>query len=352
MKKKNINNLLMMGILLFSSVFTSCMNEDEAVSQEASKARLVEVSHMKMWKKNLRRDVVQSSASKRKTSSSELDEDMPVLHFKDDQAYEYILSQLHEMTEEEKLEFFEDLGFEGAFTYMKKADDELDSIFDIEDDQAFIEAIGTYKEKYKGILLFNSEDEYDLTPTFMFDDKDMELVGNVAGYVVVGNELYEAEAAESFPATPIDDEYDNSGSNSPGGINYGQGPIVSRFMPLREIIKIKQGKYTSTMEIGYDNVSHNMLLHFISHKHKKLYKRKHPTGYQFDNFIINGTGGGKLIVPNKGKKEYWVNLYGWNLEVYNATWKEMTIVNFKSNRCWVDNASGTKSIRRNTIPGF
>lgn len=93
-----------------------------------------------------------------------------------------------------------------------------------------------------------------------------------------------------------------------------------------------------------------MLLHFVSHKHKTLYTRKHPTGYQFDNFLINSIGGGLLSIPNRGKKEYCVNLFGWNLASFNANWTEMTIVNFKSNRCWVDSNSGTKTITKRRVP--
>lgn len=348
MKQNKLSNLLMMGFLLISVVFTSCTNEEDLMTLDKPKAGLVEVSTMGKWTKK-RHSV--KYPNKRMTPDAEIDEDMPVLHFQNEQAYEYILSQLQDMTMDEKVAFFEELGFEGAFMYMRNADEELDEIFDIEDDNTFLEAFNNYKTKHDGVLVFKDEEEYDLTPSFTFENEEMELLGNIAGYVVIGDELVDSDEGicddeDYIPSTPGNENSNNVGA----GINYGQGPLVSKFMPLRQIIKIRKGKYSSTLEIGYDNISHNMLLHFVSHKHKTLYTRKHPTGYQFDNFLINSIGGGSYVIPNYGKKDYYVNLYGWNTANFNANWQEMTIVNFKSNRCWVDNAAGTKTIRKNAFP--
>ena len=53
------------------------------------------------------------------------------------------------MSLEKKEAFFNDLGFKGAYSSLKEADDELDKIFDIEDDNAFLEAYKEFKDKYE-----------------------------------------------------------------------------------------------------------------------------------------------------------------------------------------------------------
>ena len=67
-------------------------------------------------------------------------ENQAVLKFKDYNVYQETLNKLQGMSLEKKEAFFNDLGFRGAYSSLKEADDELDKIFDIEDDNAFLEA--------------------------------------------------------------------------------------------------------------------------------------------------------------------------------------------------------------------
>lgn len=62
---------------------------------------------------------------------------MPVLHFRDE-AYSETLRQLKNMTENERFTYFQQLGFEGAYTLWEQADRELDKIFDMESDDSHL----------------------------------------------------------------------------------------------------------------------------------------------------------------------------------------------------------------------
>ena len=93
------------------------------------------------------------------------------------------------MSLKKKEAFFNDLGFKGAYSSLKEADDELDKIFDIEDDNAFLEAYKEFKDKYEDTYLFNTENTYDLSPYLPFTDAELELLGSNQGYLIIGNEV-------------------------------------------------------------------------------------------------------------------------------------------------------------------
>ena len=101
-----------------------------------------------------------------------------VLKFKDYNVYQETLNKLQGMSLEKKEAFFNDLGFKGAYSSLKEADDELDKIFDIEDDNAFLEAYKEFKDKYEDTYLFNTENTYDLSPYLPFTDAELELLGS------------------------------------------------------------------------------------------------------------------------------------------------------------------------------
>lgn len=112
-----------------------------------------------------------------------------VLKFKDYNVYQETLNKLQGMSLEKKEAFFNDLGFKGAYSSLKEADDELDKIFDIEDDNAFLEAYKEFKDKYEDTYLFNTENTYDLSPYLPFTDAELELLGSNQGYLIIGNEV-------------------------------------------------------------------------------------------------------------------------------------------------------------------
>ncbi len=63
----------------------------------------------------------------------------------------------------------------------------LDKIFDIEDENEFLTAYADFKKEYDGVFVYNSENQYDLSPYYSFDDEKAELLGNINGAVIIGN---------------------------------------------------------------------------------------------------------------------------------------------------------------------
>ena len=175
MKIEKIFGCILSACMIVSLL--SCNSENEFIGSAQETIPDVEVSTMDMWVKETR-------------SVSEY-LNMPVLHFKDEQVYSETLRQLKNMTENERFTYFQQLGFEGAYILWEQADRELDKIFDMESDDSHLiqEMINTYKDKYSDIFSFNTVDLFDVTPYFTFTDNDLSLLGNIKGYVVIGNSL-------------------------------------------------------------------------------------------------------------------------------------------------------------------
>lgn len=129
-------------------------------------------------------------------SGTRTGESMPVLKFKNEQVYEQTLTKVSDMTYEQRLVFFKSLNFEGAFTTLYKADMKLDKIFDIEDENEFLTAYADFKKEYDGVFVYNSENQYDLSPYYSFDDEKAELLGNINGAVIIGNNVRYADNVE------------------------------------------------------------------------------------------------------------------------------------------------------------
>lgn len=58
---------------------------------------------------------------------------------------------------------------------------------DIEDENEFLTAYADFKKEYDGVFVYNSENQYDLSPYYSFDDEKAELLGNINGAVIIGN---------------------------------------------------------------------------------------------------------------------------------------------------------------------
>lgn len=199
----------------------------------------------------------------------------PVLKFKDEAAYNEMVQKVSDMGYEDCVAFFKDMDFEGAFSTLYKADMELDKIFDIEDDAAFLSAYKDFQEKYKGLFVYNTVDKYDLSPYLPFTDKNIELVGNMKGAVVIGNRIKTAEV--SLPNYKVD--------AMPLGVAYKLFPNTEH--------KRWQGKYSSTMQAGFTMPANKLCVMFKSFKKKKLWTRRHPATYSVTLKILEG-----------GKEEY------------------------------------------------
>ncbi|MDE5961054.1 MAG: DUF4848 domain-containing protein, partial [Duncaniella sp.] len=130
-------------------------------------------------------------------SQSRSSDDRQILVFPDKESFHQTVEMLKEMTEGARIQYFDSIGFKGAYSLLHNANLELDVIFDNEslDSCEFQNEIYKYIDKYHDMLAFNREedrmeDEYwDVTPSLIFNDENMYYVGSVDGNVVIGDEL-------------------------------------------------------------------------------------------------------------------------------------------------------------------
>lgn len=257
---------LMMAVCLALGI-VSCSNEEEIVSQSNNNSSPeVEVSRMSDWLPDTR-------------SISDGLADMPVLHFQNEQAYNQTIEKLSNMTKEDRDTYFEKLRFDGAYTLWNRADEELDQIFDTEDTLRIEKLINDYKAKYGNIFSFNTIDTYDVTPYFTFTDNELSLVGNIKGYVVVGNTLKAPEV--STPTYDVDEETVSTRALHPG-------PIQPGFKSFKDAsVTIKNGKYRSTMTIGRIVNGNSFAVEFKTKKKVLLWKKNVAAGYSADLAMDN-----------------------------------------------------------------
>lgn len=228
----------------------SCENK-EFTDVEFTEAPAVEVSTMGAWQSHTR---VNDNT------------DMPVLHFKDQQTYNAVINELKGMDKDGILDYFARLGFDGAYSVWHKADKELDAIFDLEDSIEVCSAIENFKEKYADIFSFDPSDEYDVTPYLNFTDRDMALIGNIAGYVVVGETLLEAASdAPSFENHVFTDNIQvyTRAAVDPGFKAFDTGSL-----------SISQDKFTCTMTLGRIVNGNSFAVEFVTKKKILLWKKK------------------------------------------------------------------------------
>ena len=218
-------------------------------------------------------------------------ENQAVLKFKDYNVYQETLNKLQGMSLEKKEAFFNDLGFRGAYSSLKEADDELDKIFDVEDDNAFLEAYKEFKDKYEDTYLFNTENTYDLSPYLPFTDAELELLGSNQGYLIIGNEVIAPNnnvPNYKYTATNV--------NTRAGGFPYDPqwqalaGDVLG--------VTIKKGKYRSDITLGIDESGNIFMIRVASQKKKKLWSRRHPTNYEADLWVEGGHA--HISVENNG----------------------------------------------------
>lgn len=262
----NVMNLIHnpVGIVLavfLSLGFFSCNNDNEINLPINRNVQCVEVSTMSVWLPTTR-DIARSSF------------DMPVLHFKDELSYEQTIEKLNNMNKEERVTFFKDLGFEGAYTLWNHADEELEQIFENEDTLQLEELIKEYKAKYSSIFSFNTIDTYDVTPYFTFSDSELSLVGNIKGYVVVGNLLKSPQ--NNTPNYNVEKAVNTCAiANSV--------PIKNGFKGFRDAtLSVKNGKYDSTMTFGRMVNENSFAIEFRTVKKAVLWKKETDSGYSAD----------------------------------------------------------------------
>ncbi len=206
-------------------------------------------------------------------STSSYDLTNKVLKFSDETTFESVKNQLEKMDETQRKEWFKTIGFDGAYTQLSKAENELDSIFDIQDDKKFEESVLQFKNKYAAEFVFNITDSYDASPYLPFSDDALELLGNINGLVMIGNRIVK-------PSVNYPQYYDFLESNTNQATRTSQVAIEPAYEGYDvSSLMIKEGKYQSTVQIGVDRNSGLLMIRFASQKKKKLWKRRHECDY-------------------------------------------------------------------------
>lgn len=219
---------------------------------------VVEVSTMSAWQSQTR---------------SNGNTDMPVLRFKDQQAYEDVINNLMNMDKESILGYFNELGFNGAYTLWHTADAELDAIFDMEDSVEICNAIESFKEKYAETFSFDPNDDFDVTPYLNFTDNQMALIGNIGGYVVIGETLVEAESnLPTFKAHVYTSDVQMI--EIPQTRVY-TGPVEPGFKGFNDAsLTISKDKFTCTMTLGRIVNGNSFAVQFTTKKKVLFWKKK------------------------------------------------------------------------------
>lgn len=287
LQMKSIN---LLAVCLLTSIYSCADKEEDIYALENNISQDIEVSEMSKWLPNSR------------SVSGDLS-DMPVLHFKDEKVYHQTVAKLSEMNAEERDAYFKGLGFEGAYMLWKQADDELEQIFENEDTLQLDRQINEYKIKYERLFSFNTMDEYDVTPYFSFTDEELSLVGNIKGYVVIGNELktplnealdydYEVEATISTRAAiSIENKPKfvpfKKGSYSITNENYKSTMTIGRMSDSNSLAVIFNTKKVAVFwtKRANANYSVNLFFHSAKVKHSKKYKIDCPSGKEI--FVLD-----------------------------------------------------------------
>ena len=311
----NKSFLLSLTVTCMSLCGISCSNDDDySFTNNKCNESGIEVSKMSNW-------CITTRADLNKVSS-----DMQVLKFKDQETYNETVKALSTMSSEEVVGFFNKIGFDGAYTALEKANQELDVIFEIEDEELLGREIAAFKEKYKDSFEFNQDDKYDATPYLKFTDKSNELVGNLAGYVVIGNTLKKPEL--EYPEYKLDNE----------NVVMAAGTIEPGFKAFKNAsLTIKNGGVKSTMTIGRIVNGNSFAIQFKSKKKQLLWWKSVSASYSMNYAMTSSIfHNSNVVTCPKGAKYtiLWVPIEAVG-NVFNAE-----VTNFKSSK---GNAVGNKT---------
>lgn len=273
-------NASLLAICLSLSICSCTNNEEEIDVPEHNIYQDIEVSIMGKWLPGTR-------------NVFNADSDMPVLHFRNEQVYYQTIAKLNEMSVEERDAYFKELGFDGAYLLWKQADDELDQIFDNEDTLQLDRLVDEYKIKYERLFSFNTINKYDVTPYFLFTDNELSLVGNIKGYVVIGNELRTPQnntPTYELSETPIATRAAIAGKNKSDFIGF-----------KKAVLSIVNRNYKSTLTVGRLVDGNSLAVLFNTIKQAALYTKKVNIDYSVDIALhsakIYRSGWTKIVCP-------------------------------------------------------
>lgn len=264
---KRIKLVVKSSILLLFLLFISCSNED--IVDNVGGQSEIKVTTMDEFLPKVR------------GNSSEINK-MPVLQFKDRAAFDILVKKLEGMSENERLVYMKNLGFVSAEQTLKTADEELEKIFDYENEETFKGALADYRKRYQNILAFDASDVYDVTPYLPFNDSIMKLVGNIKGFVVIGNRLIGPKEN-----TPDFSESYSSILEVKSRVTRPM-PIEPGFRSFQGAsLTIKNGKYKSTMTLGRIVNGNSFAIEFVTKKRQFLWKKKVRASYSLNLEMIS-----------------------------------------------------------------
>ena len=114
-------------------------------------------------------------------------------------------------------------------------------------------------------------DLFDVTPYFTFTDNDLSLLGNIKGYVVIGNSLRGPKY--DYPTYDLDEVVSATRAAEPT-------PIEPGFKGFKDAsLTIKNGKYKSTMTIGRIVNGNSFAVEFKTKKKQLFWKKSVKAGY-------------------------------------------------------------------------
>lgn len=196
----------------------------------------------------------------------------------------------------------------------------------------FETSLKEYQAKYKGIVAFDESDTYDVTPYLTFTDSSMTLVGNIKGYVVIGDKLIAPNNN-----TP---NYGSVNVSVVAKSSMAAGPIQPGFRAfVNSSLTIKNGKYKSTMTLGRIVNGNSFAIKFVTKKKQFLWKKSVNASYSL-NLGMSGNKGShsnNVICP-----------YGKDCTILNTPVEtfgnpiNVTVANFKSSR---GNATGNANFK-------
>lgn len=251
-------------IMMLAFVIAACSNNDEPQFNAVSEPSDFEVI------------IFNDSPATRSTEESSAKQ---ILKFKDQAAFDRTLAKVKGMDDTSKRDFFNEIGFEGAYMLLDKADEELDKAFDLAEETDSITGAKIIRDcvaKYDGILKFSKTDLTDVTPSLPFNDEDAEILGNYQGNVIIGNETIAPKAAAQ--------------------------PYNGTFIKYDAEVKVKNGHYTSYFRLG--RIGENMAFQLETYRRIVGIKKSDNKCFYDGKLEISGNGEWEKATIHNGKGDW------------------------------------------------
>lgn len=312
-------------------IATSCSDVDESVNDSnVNKPSVTVVSVGQCLGGNTR-------------SVSNADNNLQVLNFRDSASLSQTLVQLKSMTVEQRANYFKSIGFVNAEQFLSVARKQAEDIIDIEDDAKFGKALKQFQQTYDGVLAFDETDAYNITPYLGFTDTDMEIVGNIKGYVAVDSKLI----------TPKNKEPNiNEGNVYLVGNNatLNKAPFKPTFRQFKNCqMTIRSGRHFSRLNFGRIVEGNLLTLKMVTKKKRGWWNVEVAATYSLslgldskDFHHVNS-----VITHEKVSGSYYCSVLP--IRLLGGNTFDATVKNFKSSAIQNPGESGNASFKNITI---